>query len=74
MTKKLEELLNLPDSKEIMQEEKEKAKKEAQNLLLLSKMILSEILQKWIKLRSITQVKGLGELADKELNEVAEKS
>ena len=30
MTKKLEELLNLSDSKEIMQEEKEKAKKEAQ--------------------------------------------
>ena len=37
-------------------------------------MILYVILLNWTKTTPIPQVKGLGELADKELGEVAEKA
>ena len=75
MTKKLEELLNLPDSKEIMQEEKEKAKKEAKNHAIAEQNDTVRDIAEMDKIAAaLPQVKGLGELADKELNEVAEKS
>ena len=72
MTKKLEDLLNLPDAKEIAAEEAEKTKATAvskeQNETFRDIEELDKIAA------ALPQVKGLGELADKELNEVAEKA
>ena len=71
MTKKLEELLNLPESKEIIDEDKKKAKIEAKEE---QKETFREIAEFDKITAALPQVKGLGELGDKELNEVAEKS
>ena len=71
MTKKLEELLNLPESQEIIQEEKSKSKN-------VVKASTDEDFRDIAELDKITAalpaVKGLGELADKELNEIALKA
>jgi hypothetical protein len=72
MTKKLEELLNLPDSKELIQESKndEKAK-----LAVVEQQDTVRSIAELDKIAAaLPQVKGLGELADKELNEVADKA
>ena len=71
MTKKLEELLNLPESKEIIDEEKNKAKVEAKEE---QKETFREIAEFDKITAALPQVKGLGELGDTELNEVSEKS
>ena len=71
MTKKLEELLNLPESKEIIDEEKNKAKVEAKKE---QKETFREIAEFDKITAALPQVKGLGELGDAELNEVSEKS
>ena len=73
MTKKLEDLLNLPDSKEIVAQaeiqETEQKKYDADR-----EETLRDIAE-FDKISSaLPQVKGLGELADKELNEVADKA
>jgi len=71
MTKKLEELLNLPESQEIIQEEKSKSNN-------VVKASTDEDFRDIAELDKITAalpaVKGLGELADKELNEIALKA
>jgi hypothetical protein len=69
MTKKLEELLNLPESKKIVKEEEKKAKK-------------AEVAQPFIRDMSdfdkisaaLPQVKGLGDIADGELDDLALKA
>ena len=68
MTKKLEDMLNLPENKEIIAvEEKDKELEEQEDTL--------RDIQEFDKIASaLPTVKGLGELADKELNEVSEKS
>ena len=71
MTKKLEELLNLPDSKEIIEKDKEKAKEQA---VAEQKEDFRDIAELDKISAALPQVKGLGELADKELNEVADKA
>ena len=71
MTKKLEELLNLPESKEIIDKDREKAKEQA---VVEQKEDFRDIAELDKISSALPQVKGLGELADKELNEVAEKS
>ena len=71
MTKKLEELLNLPESKEIIDEAKNKAKEEAK---LEQKETFREIAEFDKITAALPQVKGLGQLADTELNEVADKA
>ena len=71
MTKKLEELLNLPDSKEIIDEEKKKAKLEAKEE---QKETFREIAEFDKITAALPQVKGLGQLADTELNDVADKA
>ena len=71
MTKKLEELLNLPESQEIIDEEKQKAKVEAKKE---QKETFREIAEFDKITAALPQVKGLGELADKELNEVSDKA
>ena len=73
--KKLEELLNMPDSKEIVQKEKEQASKvEKKNAIVEHENTQRDIAELDKISAALPQVKGLGELADKELNEVAEKS
>ena len=68
MTKKLEDLLNLPDSKEIVQEAKQKEKQEAIVQQTETMRDISEL----DKIESaLPTVKGLGEMADSELNDIA---
>jgi len=71
MTKKLEEILNLPESQEIIDADKNKAKAEAKQE---QKETFREIAEFDKITAALPQVKGLGELGDKELNEVSEKS
>lgn len=71
MSKKLEELLDLPDSKEIIKQEKEKDKKD---IVQQQNDTLRDIAEMDKISASLPQVKGLGELADNELGEVADKA
>jgi len=72
MTKKLEELLNLPESKEIIQQENEKNKKPKKPAIPVHAL---EQLQEFDKITAaLPQVTGLGDLGDTELDEVSEKS
>ena len=71
MTKKLEELLNLPESKEIIDKDREKAKEQA---VTDQKEDFREIAELDKIHAALPQVKGLGEMADKELNVVADKA
>ena len=73
MTKKLEELLNLPDSKEIIEQEKEKAKTK-QKAVVEQKEDFRDIAELDKINAALPQVKGLGEMADTELNDVADKA
>ncbi len=74
MTKKLEDLLNLPDSKDIIKQEKKKEAKEEKAAIAEKEETLRDIAELDKISAALPQVKGLGELADKELNEVAEKA
>jgi hypothetical protein len=73
MTKKLEDLLNLPDSKELIdkaeQQEEEQKQYEVEQAETLRDMAEFDKIT-----AALPQVKGLGEMADKELNEVADKA
>jgi hypothetical protein len=70
MTKKLEELLNLPDNQDIVDEQQEKAE-----AAVISHEDTFRDIAEFDKIASaLPAVKGLGDLADKELNEVADKA
>ena len=71
MSKKLEELLDLPDSKEIIKQEKEKDKKD---IVQQQNDTLRDIAEMDKISAALPQVKGLGELADNGLGEVADKA
>jgi len=69
MTKKLESLFDLPENQKIVQEEqKQKPVPAAQEDTMRDIADLDKIAE------ALPQVKGLGELADNELNEVADKA
>jgi hypothetical protein len=69
MTKKLEDLLNLPESKKIVKEE-EKAAKKAE----VAQPFIRD-LQEFDKISAaLPAVKGLGDLGDQELDELAQKA
>ncbi len=74
MTKKLEDLLNLPDSKEIIdaavEQENEQKKYEVEE----QRKTFRDIAEFDKISAALPHVKGLGELADNELNEVADKA
>ena len=74
MTKKLEELLDLPDSKEILEEEKSKNKEKAKQELKTQTDTFDAMAEFDKISAALPAVKGLGEMADKELNEVADKA
>jgi len=73
MTKKLEDLLNLPDSKEIIEQaetqEVEQSKHEIERDQTFRDMADFDKIS-----AALPAVKGLGEMADKELNDVADKA
>ena len=73
MTKKLEDLLNLPDSKEIIEQaetqEVEQSKHEIEREQTFRDMADFDKIS-----AALPAVKGLGEMADKELNDVADKA
>jgi hypothetical protein len=73
MTKKLEDLLNLPDSKEII--EQAEAQEEEQNKHEIEREQTFRDIAEFDKISSaLPAVKGLGEMADNELNEIADKA
>jgi uncharacterized protein involved in propanediol utilization len=73
MTKKLEDLLNLPDAKEIVEQaeaqEVEQTKHEIER-----EQTFRDIAEFDKIAAALPAVKGLGEMADKELNEVGDKA
>ncbi len=78
MTKKLEELLDLPSSKEVIKEENDKAlaerKAKEREEKKKQKQIVSD-LEKFDKIAaSLPHVKGLDKQADDELNDIASKA
>ena len=73
MTKKLEELLDLPSSKEIIN--KAVAQEKEQKKYELEQAETFRDISEFDKIASaLPAVKGLGEMADKELNEIADKA
>ena len=69
MTKKIEEILNLPESKKIVkQEEKKQAKAE------MAAPFMRDISEYDKISAALPQVKGLGDLGDSELDELAKKA
>jgi hypothetical protein len=69
MTKKLEELLNLPESKKIAQQEEKKQEKP-----LAPAPLLRDISEYDKIAAALPAVKGLGDLGDSELDELAKKA
>jgi hypothetical protein len=69
MTKKLEEILNLPDSKKIVKEEEKRAKK-----VELAQPFIRDISEYDKIAAALPQVNGLGDAGDKELDELAKKA
>lgn len=72
MTKKLEDLLNLPDSKELVQEEKKKEKAEA--AIVEQEDTFRDIAEFDKIAAALPMVKGLGDKADAELEDIAQKA
>ena len=80
MTKKLEELLNLPESQEIVQEEKEKSQAEEKKVekknrsLDQQKSTMRDIAEFDKIAAALPKVEGLGELGDSELDDVGNRA
>jgi len=74
MTKKLEDLLNLPDSKEIIKTAEKQEKEQKRYEIEEQEKTFRDIAEFDKISAALPQVKGLGELADTELNEVANKA
>ena len=72
MTKKLEDLLNLPDSKELIQEQKNKEKAEA--AIVEQKNTFRDIAEFDKIASALPAVKGLGDKADTELEDIAQRA
>ena len=74
MTKKLEDLLNLPDAKEIIQDAEAQEEEQQKYEIEETNKTMRDIAE-FDKISSaLPHVKGLGDMADKELNEVANKA
>ena len=74
MTKKLEEILNLPDSKEIIEQAQEQEKDQKTHEIERQKDTMRDIAEFDKIASALPKVKGLGEMADNELNDVADKA
>lgn len=69
MTKKLEEILNLPESKKIVKQEEKKQEK-----VPVAQPLLRDISDFDKIAAALPQVKGLGDIADSELDDLAKKA
>ena len=69
MTKKLEEILNLPESKKIVKQEEKK-----QEQAPMAQPLLRDISDFDKIAAALPQVKGLGDIADSELDDLAKKA
>ena len=74
MTKKLEELLNLPKNKDVVEEAEKREQEQKQYEVNRQEETIRDIAEFDKITAALPQVKGLGEMADKELNEVADKA
>lgn len=74
MTKKLQDLLDLPDSKEIIDEAKEQQEQQKKYEVAEQKETMRDIAEFDKIASALPSVKGLGEKADAELNEIADKA
>lgn len=74
MTKKLEDLLNLPDGKEIVQQAEQKEAEQKKYEIEQQEKTFRDIAEFDKIAAALPAVKGLGEMADQELNEVADKA
>lgn len=74
MTKKLEDLLNLPDSKEIIEQAEAQEEEQVQYEVTEQEKTFRDMAEFDKISAALPAVKGLGEMADKELNEVADKA
>lgn len=75
MTKKLEELLNLPESKEIVDNVRSAEKKRAKEAAVVEQENTRRDIAEFDKIASaLPQVQGLGEMADTELNDIAQRA
>ncbi len=72
MTKKLEELLNLPESKDLVNQDKKKSK--AETAIVEQEETLRDIAEFDKIASALPSVKGLGEKADSELNDIAQRA
>lgn len=73
MTKKLQELLDLPESQEIIKQDQEKQKEQSSSPAE-HRETLRDIAEFDKITAALPQVKGLGDLGDQELSEVASKA
>ena len=74
MTKKLEDLLNLPDSKEIIEQAEIQEADQKKYEIEEQEKTFRDIAEFDKISAALPQVKGLGEMADRELNDVADKA
>ena len=74
MTKKLQDLLDLPDSKKIIDEASNQEKQQKKYEVAEQKETMRDIAEFDKIAGALPSVKGLGEKADSELNEIADKA
>jgi len=75
MTKKLEEMLNLPDSKEIVDEAKEEEKQSKKQTAIVEQEDTFDAMAEFDKISAaLPAVKGLGQKADEELEDIAQRA
>lgn len=74
MTKKLEDLLNLPEGKEIVEKAEQQESEQKEYEVTEQEKTFRDMAEFDKISAALPAVKGLGELADKELNEVADKA
>jgi len=75
MTKKLEELLNLPDSKEIIDEAVHNEKNSKKETAIVNQEETFNAMEEFDKISSaLPKVKGLGDKADSELEDIAQRA
>jgi hypothetical protein len=74
MTKKLEDLLNLPDSKEILADAAQQEKDQKKHEIERQKETFRKIAEFDKIAAALPQVKGLGDKADSELEDIAQRA
>jgi len=75
MTKKLEELLNLPESKDVIDAAKEEDKKSKKETAVVEQEETFNAMEEFDKISSaLPKVKGLGDKADTELEDISQRA